>query len=182
MAQQIEHLQERVLVSNLLFGAIGASSRNMDAFSSWLLAGFAAVAAALFANLGAATAHLTAYAVHAFFVSFFVVVVLGIVAKFLAVIVVGASSGAAIGRVEGARAAESGAQLNVNVIFSEAESAILPPARWLIRRSFAKAARGELTAAAKTFTIVVQAQALCMFLQALVVLWVVGVMACSATF
>lgn len=183
MAQQIEHLQEHVLASNLLFGAIGVSSRNMDAFSSWLLAGFAAVAAVVFANLGAASAHLTAYAVHTFFVALFVVVVLGIVAKFIAVIVAGASAGAAIGHAEGARLASSGVELDIPFFFSKVAQAVIPPARWFVKRSFAKVAdRGDVSGAARSFTVAVQVQALCMFAQTLVVLWVVGVVAFSATF
>ena len=182
MAQQIDHIQERVLVSNLLFGAIGASSRNMDAFSSWLLAGFAAVAAVIFANLGEVSQHLAPHVLHTFFFCFFAAVILGIVAKFLAVLVAGASAGAAIGRAEGARIASTGAELDVPFFFSEVERAIIPPARWFIKRSFAKAVKGDLSAAARLFTVVVQVQALCMFAQALVVLWVVGAVACSATF
>lgn len=182
MAQQIDHIHERVLVSNLLLGAIGASSRNMDLFSSWLLAGFAAVAAGIFANLSEATQHLSPHVLDTFFACFFAAVILGIVAKLLAVLVAGASTGAAIGRAEGARAAESGVELDVPFFFSEVERAIIWPARWFVKRSFAKAAKGDLSASARSFTVVVQVQALCMFAQALVVLWVVGVVACSASF
>lgn len=182
MRQQIDHLQERVLVSNLLFGAIGASSRNMDVFSSWLLAGFAAVAAGIFANLGEATRHLTPHVLHTFFACFFAAVALGIVAKFLAVIVAGASAGAEVGRTEGSRAAESGLELDAPFFFSEIERAVIWPARWFVKRSFAKASKGDLSASARSFTIIVQVQALCMFTQALLVLWVAGVVACGATF
>ncbi|MGA8182208.1 MAG: hypothetical protein WB819_01030 [Terriglobia bacterium] len=182
MTQQINHIYERVLVSNLLFGAIGASSRNMDVFSSWLIAGFAAVAAGIFANLGQVAHHLTPHVLHTFFICFFVTVVLGIVEKLLAVLVTGASAGAAIGRTEGTYAAESRLELDIPFLFSEVERAVIWPARWFMKRSFAKAAKGDLSASARSFTRVVQIQGLCMFAQALVVLWVVGVVACGATF
>jgi hypothetical protein len=87
-----------------------------------------------------------------------------------------------VGRTGGARAAESGLELDVPFLFSEIERAVIQPARWFVKRSVAKAAKGDLSASVRSFTVLVQVQALCMFAQALVVLWVVGVVACGATY
>jgi len=108
MGQIIDHLNEKILVSNLLFASVGASSRNMASFSGWLLAGFAGVAAVVLNNLAEVSNHLSPFALHVIFTSFFVSAILAIVARILSVLVVAASTGSAIGRAEGTAAANSG--------------------------------------------------------------------------
>ena len=182
MDSPIDHLHEKVLVNSVLMGAIGEGSKNMDKFSGWLLAGFAAVVAVLFGNLTEASRHLSGSAIQTVFVCFFIVAILGILAKGLAVLVASASAGAAIGRTEGERVASYTDQLDIPWFFGEVERTIIPPVRWLVRSSFAKAAKGDLTVTARLFTLVAQIQALCMALQALVVLFAIAIVVCGVTF
>jgi hypothetical protein len=177
-----EHIHEKVLVSNLLFGAVGKSSNSMDTFSNWLLTGFAAVIAILISNLDKVSTHIPPGTLNFIFLSFFIVAAIGIAAKALAVVVAGASAGANIGREEGMRAAESGVQLDVSVVFAETERAIIAPMRWLVRRSFAKAVRGDFAAAARTFACLAQFQALLALAQAAIVLLVIAILTCKITF
>ena len=182
MDSPIDHLHEKVLINSVLMGAIGEGSKNMDKFSGWLLAGFAAIAAALFGNLSEASRHLCGSALQAVFVCFFLVAILGLLAKGLAVLVASASAGATIGRTEGERVAVHTDQLDIPWFFGEVERTIIPPARWLVRSSFARAAKGDLTVTARLFTLVAQIQALLVALQALVVLVAIAVVVCGVTF
>jgi len=182
MAEPIDHLGEKVLINNVLMASIGESSRTMDKFSGWLLAGFAAVSAVLLGHLREVSTHLSPFAIQWVFASFFVVAILGIIAKAVAVLVVAASTGSAIGRVEGAHAANQGDQLDIPWFFAEVERTIIPPARWIVRRSFAKAAKGDLTVTTRLFSIIAQGQGLCIALQSLAALIAIGVVVCGITF
>lgn len=90
---------------------------------------------------------------------------MGVIEKLLASVISAASSGAAVGRELGVKNAEMGIELNFSVVFSEAERAILPPMRYFVRRSFEKASSGDLTAAARTFTLIAQVQGLLALIQ-----------------
>lgn len=182
MAQAIDHLNEKVLVNNLIFGAVGASSRNMASFSGWLLAGFAGVTAVVLNNLAEVSRHLPPFALHTVFTTFFVSAILAVIAKAISVFIVAASTGAAIGRAEGSAAASSGARLDVAWFFAEMGRTVIWPIRGLVRRSFAKVEQGNLTASSRVFAYVAQAQGILILAQALLVLWAIGVVACTVTF
>jgi hypothetical protein len=182
MEAEISHINEKVLVNNLVFGAMGASSRNMDLFSGWLLVGFAAVGGALLANFSQVSQHVTPFALHFFFYAFFVVAILGVIAKALAVIISGACAGSTVGRMEGRDAAESGLPIDFSFVFSELTNIVPWPGRWFVGRSLAKTQQGNLTASTRSFAKVMGGQALCTLAQAIGVICVVGVLAGGLAF
>lgn len=177
----IENITEKNLVNNLLFGAISQSSERVDSFSWWLLAGYSAITAFILGNPAVAADHLTKSMLHCFLSGFILVLVLGIFEKFLAILIGAASAGAAVGR-EITIQLQPGTELMFSVIFTEVERAIFPPMRWLVQRSFRKAAEGDITAASRNFTRLAQIQGICVALQALTVLWVVVAVTCRSTF
>ena len=178
----IAHINEKVLTSALLFEATGKSSAAIDSFSGWLLAALAASVAFLLGNIDKLSSHLSAGVLRSLLSIFLTVAVLGVLEKMLAVVLAGASAGAAVGRVMGGEVASRGIVLDVTVIFKEAEKAILPPARWVVRRSFGKAASGDIVAAARTMTRLAQIQGMVAMVQAVMVLRCVYLISKSVAF
>jgi beta-lactamase regulating signal transducer with metallopeptidase domain len=133
-------------------------------------------------NLAEVSRHLPPFALHTIFTSFFVSAILAVVAKAISVFVVAGSTGAAIGRTEGSSAASSGMPLDLSWLLAETERTVIWPMRLLVRRSFAKASQGNLTASSRAFAYLAQAQGILTLVQALLVLWAVGVVACTVTF
>lgn len=174
---EIENIHEKVLVNSLLFEAAGKASATIDSFSNWLLAGFAAAITFLLGNLGSLSDQLSSSRVQYCAYLFIAVLVLGIFEKILATVIAAASAGASVGREIGAQNAERGIELQPAVIFSEAEKAILPPMRRFVSRSFMKAASGDITAAARTFTAAAQIQGLLVATQVVIILRAVYVIA-----
>jgi len=179
---QIEHVHEKALVSSLLFEAVGKASATIDSFSNWLLAGFAAAITFLLGNLEALSGQVSNWSVRYCAYLFIGVLVLGIGQKLLATVVAAASAGAALGRQMGNENAERGVELEPEAIFSEMERAILPPMRGFVSKSFAKVRRGDLTAAARSFSVTAQVQGLLVALQVICVLRAVYVLAKELAF
>lgn len=179
---EIENVREKVLVNSLLFAAVGKGSAIIDSFSNWLLAGFAAAITFLLGNLQAVSEYVSKSSVQYCAYLFFGVLVLGILEKILATIVGSASAGAAAGREIAADNFKQDIELDPAVIFRESEKAILRPMRWFVSRSFKKAQAGDLTAAARSFTLVAQIQGFFVALQVLVVLRAVYVIAKGMAF
>ncbi len=182
MVIPIEHVHEKVLVSSLLFESIGKASATIDSFSNWLLAGFAAAVTFLLGNLEPLSSHVSNWSVRYCAYLFIGVLLLGIAQKILATIVAAASAGAALGRQMGNESAERGIVLEPDVVLSEMEHAILPPMRRFVRSSFAKVKRGDLTAAARSFSSAAQVQGLLVALQVILVLRAVYVLATELVF
>jgi hypothetical protein len=179
---EIKNVHEKVLVNALLFEAVGKGSAIIDSFSNWLLAGFAAAITFLLGNLQAVSGYVSKPNVQYCAYLFIGVLLLGILEKILATIVGSASAGAATGREIAAENIKQGIKLEPQVIFQESERAILRPMRWFVSRSFKKAQVGDLTAAARLFTLVAQIQGLIVALQVLVVLRAVYVIAKGMAF
>jgi hypothetical protein len=179
---QVEHVHEKVLVSSLLFEAIGKASATIDSFSNWLLAGFAAAITFMLGNFEALSSHVSNWSVRYCAYLFIGVLVLGIGQKLLATLVAAASAGAALGRKMGNENAERGIELDPDAIFSEMERAILPPMRRFVTSSFAKVKRGDLTAAARSFSVVAQIQGILVAVQVVCVLRAVYVLATEMAF
>ncbi|MFI9651910.1 hypothetical protein [Guyparkeria halopsychrophila] len=182
METEISDLHEKAFVNNLVSRSMEASSRNMDLFSGWLLVGFAAVVGALLPNLGEVAKHVSSYALQFLFFAFFVVAILAVFAKILAVFVAGACAGSAIGRIEGRSAAENGVPLEFSVVFLEMGRVFPWPSRWFVNRSLEKVRCGEITASTRSVAKLMQIQALFTLLQALTAICVVGVLALGVTF
>lgn len=167
--EDIPNIHEKVLVSALLSESTGKSSETLDAFSGWLLAGFAASVTLLLSNLSSLESYLSCAALHEFLMLFVAVVILGIAEKMLAVIVAGATAGAAIGRELGPKAAENETPLDINVVLTEMEKSVIWPMRWFVKRSYAKAKAGNILSAPRAFAKCVQIQGLLTLLQAVFV-------------
>lgn len=177
-----ENIQEKALVSVLLFEAVGESSAAIDSFSNWLLIGFAGAITFLIGNLDSLSGHLPPATLHCCISLFLVVASLGIAEKILATVIAGARAGAAIGREMGAEIASRGIELDVSVIFSQTETAILQPMRWFVKRSFQKAISGDIAATSRTITKWAQIQGALALIQALTILWAVYIIARSLIF
>ena len=178
----IPNIHEKVLVNSLVFEAVGKASRTIDSFSNWLLAGFAAAITFLLGNLESLSGQISSSGVQYCAYLFIAALILGILEKILATVIAAASAGAAIGREIGTQNAERDIELQPDVFFSEMERTVLRPMRWFVRRSFAKAKSGDLTAAARSFAATVQVQGLLVTLQVVVVLRAVYVLAQELAF
>ncbi|HTF94729.1 MAG TPA: hypothetical protein VL995_01230 [Cellvibrio sp.] len=174
---QIENLQEKAFVSSLLFESVGKASAMIDTFSNWLLGGFAASIAFLIGNFSTISGKVPNSSLKCIIYLFLAVLVVGVIQKYLATIVMSASAGAAVGRELGTKYAENGVELDVDVVFAESASAILPPIRYFVRNSFKKASAGNITAAARSFTIIAQVQGLLTLLQAAIIFYAVALIA-----
>ena len=179
---QIENLQEKTFVSSLLFESVGKASAMIDTFSNWLLGGFAAAITFLISNFSTISSKVPSHYLQCAIYLFLVVLILGIVQKYLATIVMSASAGAAVGRELGNKYAENGIELDTEVVFSESENAILPPMRYFVRNSFKKASAGNITAAARSFTIIAQVQGLLTLSQAAIIFYTVILIANNLVF
>jgi hypothetical protein len=178
----IDHVHEKVLVSALLFASLGKGSEKVDTFSNWLLAGFAAAVSFLLANIGSLASHVPSKTLQELVTAFLIVFALGLVEKMLAVVVAAASAGSAIGREMGDKIAATGTEVDIAYLLSEIERAVFPPIRRLVRRSFAKAQSGDLTAAARAYSHCVEAQIFLVLIQGGAVLWSVWLLARNVKF
>jgi hypothetical protein len=179
---EAQYLDEKLLVSSLLFASSGKASAIIDSFSNWLLAGFAAAITFLLGNIESLSDYLPGDTLQYCAYLFFVVLVLGIIEKIIATVVASASAGATVGRQIASQNLDSGAQLQASVIFSESLRAVLPPMRWFVARSFRKTESGDVTAAARAFTKCAQAQGLLVVAQVACVLRAVYVIADTVAF
>ena len=179
---QFENLPEKVFVSSLLYESVGKTSAMIDKFSSWLLAGFAAAITFLISNLSTISSKVSSHYLQYSIYLFLVVLILSIIQKYLATVVISASAGATLGRELGNKIVENGIKLNFAVVFSEAENAVLPPMRYFIRKSFQKASAGNITATARTFTIITQVQGLLALLQTAVIFYAAIIIANNIVF
>ena len=179
---EIENLQEKAFVSSLLFESIGKASETIDTFSNWLLGGFAAAITLLISDFSTISSKVPDHHLKSTIYLFLAVLILGIVQKYLATIVMSASAGAAVGRELGNKFAENGIELDVDVIFSESAKAILPPMRYFVRNSFAKASAGDITAAARSFSVIAQVQGFLALLQVAVIFYTVILISRNITF
>jgi hypothetical protein len=179
---EIENIHEKVVVNSILFEAVGKASATIDSFSNWLLAGFGAAITFLLGNLKSLPSQLPGTSLRYCAYLFFGVLVIGILEKILATVVASASAGATIGREIGNKISEKGIELQPTVIFRESERAILPPMRWFVSRSFKKVAAGDITAAARSFTVVAQIQGILVAVQVVFILRAVYVLAKDMAF
>jgi hypothetical protein len=138
-----------------------------------LLAGFAVTVTFLISNYAALSPKFISHHWNTLICLFLLTLIFGILEKMIAAMVSAASAGAAVGRELGGKFAEMGIEINPAVIFMEVEQTIFPPMRYFVRKSFQKASKGDITAAARTFTIISQVQGLIVLLQVTLVFFAV---------
>lgn len=161
----ITHLNEKIFFNELVMASIGKSSALIDTFSGWVVAGFAGAVAFSLSNVSSINSisppEVTRFALG----SLAVVVVAGILEKFLAVLLGGACAGSAVAKEnkEELLAAEA---MDFDFIFRETEKSFLPPFRFMARWSFGAIRDGDLTASTRLFVKIAQVQGCIAFLQA----------------
>lgn len=168
--KEIPNLHEQVFVNALLSETNGKASSTLDSFSGWLLGGFGAASALFVSQYDSIAKHLNPYEIREFLFLFLWSLGVGIIQKFIAVIVIAHSQGAAVGREMGERAAEKSIPLDFEIILSKMGKTILPGMRWFVMRNFSKVKNGDLVSSSQNYTRLLQVQGCLGFIQAVLVL------------
>lgn len=140
-------VQAKVAAGRVLTEAASAGSAGIERFSDWTLAGYAAGFALLLANATEAERLIPLAVLHVLAVRLLAAVALGAAQKYIAVCIRSAVTGAASGEEVVRRHPD----LDLEVFVSEVLRGLPWGARWLARRSFAKARRGDFAAQGVTF-------------------------------
>lgn len=166
----IPNIHEQVLVNHLRSEMNGRASAILDSFSGWLLGGFGATSALLVSQYNSVSKHLAPDTVRAFLFLFIWSLVFGIIQKYLSMIIVVHSQGAAIGRNLGEKTSEKSIDLDFEVVLAELERSVLYPARWFVSRGFAKLRNGDLVSSTRFYSWLLQVQGIFAVLQAILIL------------
>lgn len=151
-------VQARILAGRLLSLGAGRASAALDQFSSWLLSGFGAAFALLFANIDVVSKHVAVTSLRTGLMLFLCALVAGVVAKFLSSIVSAGAEAAEQGGVIGRDLAAAQIEVNVKRMFEETERAFYWPMRILVASSFNKVSTGDFAAAGRLHTKIAQVQ------------------------
>lgn len=155
----------------ILLASAGNASKALDAFASWLLAGFGAAVALLLTNQQV-QALVPISVVRYGSKLFLLAVVIVLVQKYISVIVVSAADGAALGREVVLRFmkeidSRGGTfALDGPMLAAETLKGMFPPARWVVAKMLAKA-KGDVGAGARLFMKAVQIQGALVLLEVL---------------
>lgn len=168
--EPIQHLQEKILAGSLLTSGAGKAASTIDSFVSWLLAGAGGALALLIGNLADLTPHIPAATLNRAASLFLVAAFLTVVEKYLASVILGAAESSAHAAEAGRQLAEKEIELDFSIVLKEFEAATLPPMRWFVGRSFAKAQRGDFAASGRNFARCAQVQGLLAFTVAVLIL------------
>jgi hypothetical protein len=156
-----------------VFLTMGAQlSSGLATFSGWMLIGFAAILGTLLANVDKAAKFLAPNALSCFAELFACAAFLHLLQRYSAAIV--ATSAAAGKEVE---AHPVPPDMPVEVLLDGMRSAMLWPARWLVRGSHQKIRQGDIAAGGRLILIMAQIEAWLVFAQLLVVIAATWVLA-----
>ena len=175
----IPNLHEQVLVNTILSEINGKASSILDSFSGWLLGGFGAASALFVSKYDSIVKHLNPSEIQEFLFLFLWSLGVGIIQKFLSMIITAHSQGAAAGRDIGEKYAEKSIMLDFEIILSHMEKSIFPGARWFVKRSFRKLKNGDLVSNTQKQTRLLQVQGFLCLIQAVLVLIAIFRMATS---
>jgi hypothetical protein len=166
----IEHLNEQLIASRLLFETAGRMSKMLDVFAVWLLAGSAALVGFLLSHHEFVVTKMTRW--------FLLIAAFGtVVQKYLATIVSAAAEGANLGRqVVEEHVARQGASgiPDLRVMVGYIRSALFPVGRWLASPYLEKALAGDLVAGASAMFRLGQIQGFIVVIDALLILVAIG--------
>lgn len=160
-------LQTRIFAGQLLTLGAQKGSASLDAFSSWLLAGFGAGFALLLANLDSVGTFLSPWGLRGGFMLFLLSAVFAVAAKLLASWVASGAGAASEAGELGRRLAEQSIDIDFRQIFREAESAVMWPGTLILKRMFARAAAGDFAVAGRMYAKAGQLQGLAVLAQVL---------------
>ena len=160
-----------IVAGRVITGAMVSVAQTFDAFSSWLLAGYAAVLALLLSRLESITHFLSVAAIQKSATLFLVAAGVGLVAKYLASIIISSAHAATLGEQVGSQAISQGASLEPIQISQAVVSATPLPARWLVQFSMRRIEQGQFDGAARLLAQIAMFHSTLIFLEALLILW-----------
>jgi hypothetical protein len=172
--EPIPYLQEKVLAGSLLTSGAGKAASVIDTFVSWLLAGTGGALALLIGNLADVVKYVPLATLKSAACLFLFAACLTVVEKYLASVIVGAAESSAHAAEVGRRLADEEIKIDFNVVFREFEAATLPPMRWFVARSLAKARSGDFAASGRNFARCTQIQGVLALGVSILVLWAMG--------
>lgn len=156
----------------MLADAFGKASNKIDAFATWLLAGFAAAVALLLSHHDAMT--LVPGAVVRLEVELFLwMAIVTVIQKYLAIIVAGGSEAAVVGRqmvLEHMETLESPSDFNAAAYGAESLRSVPPFARPYIRRMLAAVMSGDVGIYSRRLAKLAQMQAIFLLIEAILFL------------
>ena len=158
MTDQIPELHERVTAGRLLATTAAQISAHLDSFCSWLLIGVGGAYSLVLANLDSLQKLVSPRSIQISLLLLLIAIVLGVFQRWLAAIV---AAGAATGEKAEQIGRELAAQdINVDfrIVFREMERGTYYPAKWMVRRSFAKAIAGDFAASGRVAAALSQIQ------------------------
>jgi hypothetical protein len=158
-------LQAKILAGRLLSLGAGRASAALDQFSSWLLSGFGAAFALLLANISPVSKHLAISSLRCALLLFISILVLGVLARLLAATVSAGAGAAAEAETLGRALADAAIEVNFKTVFREAEKATYWPMRLAVASSFKKVEQGDFAAAGRLHAKLAQAQGALVFMQ-----------------
>jgi hypothetical protein len=168
--KEIPNIHEQAFVSAVLSEANGKASSLLDSFSGWLLGGFGAASALFVGKYESIVQHLKPSEIREFLFLFLWALGVGILQKFLSMIVTASSQGSAVGRAMGEKYAEKSIPLDFDIIISQMEKPIFPGIRWLVRRSYNKVKSGDIVSGIQNYTRLLQVQGCLCLIQAVLIL------------
>jgi hypothetical protein len=168
--------EQQKFVGEMLLHSAAIATPLLSEFSAWLMAGLGAAFALFIANLDSVTKHLDPYNFRWAMIWFAISLLLGLIARFLSVMVL---SGLTANRIFAQKAAElSTARASFFPAFFHLYfQGLLLPYRCLAVRSFNKVKRGDLMASSRQVAKTSQLQALLILAQILVTFISVAVLA-----
>lgn len=150
-------------IGQVLMAMAECMSAGLSKFSGWMLVGYAAILAALLANLDSAAKFLAHGTLRKLAVLFSVVVLLNLLQRYSAAVVASSSE---VGNKVKEQPFPS--NMDIEAFLAELEAATLWPARLMVRRSNRKLLAGDLAAGGRLLSTFAQIEAWLVFAQVLV--------------
>lgn len=172
----IPDIHEQLVASRVILASAGGASAKLDAFSNWLMLSFAAAMGLL---LDKGDRYLSGGALRYIIGLFLAVAILGIIGKYIAVMVSSASAGNAIGREA---VADVSQPLDLSRLTARMLSGLPQPARLIAMWVFRKAIAGNFMGPPRFFLCLAQIQGLLTLAQAACLLRAIYVVGRCATF
>ena len=151
-------VQAKILAGRILSMGAGRASAALDHISSWLLSGFGAAFALLFANIDAVSRHIDLGSLRIGLRLFLGALILGVISKYLSAIVVAGAEAAAHGNAMGREIMDQKLEINVDTFFEESKRAVYWPVRIMVESTFEKASSGDFAVAGRVNAKIAQIQ------------------------
>jgi len=130
----------KITVGSILTTVAGRVTSSMDAFAGWMLAGLGAGLAFILGNISSVAAFISISCVQRAVLLFIAAAIMGILSRYIAVLVTSSSEAGAKGEERGEKL---GPLLDTAIFAEEFERAAPWGGRWLVRRSITKVLQGD---------------------------------------